>query len=93
MYTNGIQVNYNKKKAWDLTLYHSGKTSLAVVMQVMVTTGSHFTDAFRFNQELGRNIYIFIRVHIPIGKEQYFRELLGKRGELKELPKAKLNLN
>jgi hypothetical protein len=79
-----------ERKPWDLETDHSGTEMLARVLRALITTQSTMTDSFKFSQSYGRGISLFLRVQVPVGKEEILRELLGHGAELKEPPRARV---
>lgn len=80
-----------ERKAWDLETDHSGTEMLARVLRALIATHSTMTDSMRFSNSFGRGISLFLRVQVPVGKEQTLRELLGHGAELREPARVTLN--
>lgn len=80
-----------ERKAWDLETDHSGVELMARVLRALIATRSTMTDSMRFSNSFGRGISVFLRVHVPVGKEETLRELLGHGAELREPARVTLN--
>jgi hypothetical protein len=70
-----MKVWHEKRKPWDVTI-PTTKVGLERCMRALLLTGSHMTSHFRLGDfDLGRGISAFLRVQIPEGLEDRFREL------------------
>lgn len=81
----------SEKIPMDLSTWDSGEATCVAVLRALCSTGSHFTDSMRLSTSWGRGVSLFLRVHVPTANVEKLRELIGKRGELKEPPQVQLN--
>lgn len=64
------------RRPWDVSIITT-KVGLERCMRALLLTGSHLTGHFRIGSDLplGRGISAFLRIQVPEGEEERFREI------------------
>lgn len=80
------------KKPWDAEV-DATRTGLERLMRALLVVGGHFTDSFSLAPVTERpsRVTVWLRVHLPEGAEERFREL-AHLGEVRLRPPQKAHL-